>query len=132
MDKCPIISNFLKDLPLPTLSTEHKNLLEAAFSVQEILEVIKDLKKGSAPRPDGLSVLYYKAFAGTLAPYVAKFFNAKTLGSPFNSTLPLAIFKQDVCLETTQGLLLSSQTKDLVDYVPGEVDWHPNKHILYI
>lgn len=51
------------------------------------MEVIKEFKKGSAPRPDGLSVPYYKVFAGTLTPYMANFFNAKTLGSPVDPQL---------------------------------------------
>lgn len=54
------------------------------------MEVIKGLKKGSAPGPDSLSVPNYKTFADTLAPYMARFFNAKTQGSPLDSDLNTA------------------------------------------
>lgn len=75
---------------MPHLSLTHRKLLEAPLTVEEILEVIKDLKKRSAPGPDGLSFLYYKAFAETLASFMGKFFNNKTKGNHLDPTLNTA------------------------------------------
>lgn len=36
------ISKFLDNLPLPTLKDRHQDLLEAPFSLEEVLEVIKN------------------------------------------------------------------------------------------
>lgn len=41
-DKGPEISSVINDLPIPTLSSEHRDVLEADFSVGEIKEVIKN------------------------------------------------------------------------------------------
>lgn len=49
--------------------------------------VIKDLRKGSAPEPDGLSNPYYKTFATTLIPHLTKFLNAKMQGDPMDTQL---------------------------------------------
>lgn len=69
------------------------------ISVEETLEVVKNLNRGSAPGPDRLSVPYYKTFAETLAPYLTKFFNEKATGSPLNPDLNTAfitvILKQE-------------------------------------
>lgn len=89
-DRGLLITDFLRDLPLPTLSKEHKNIMEDTISVEEIRDVIKNLKTGSAPGLDGLSVLYYKSFADTLTPYMATFFNTKTSGSPLDPQLNTA------------------------------------------
>lgn len=84
------LSTFLGNLPIPTLSAEHRDRLEAPFSSEEVLEVIKNSKSGSAPGPDGFLLPYYKAFAASLAPYMARFFNAKTRGDPLDSQLNYA------------------------------------------
>lgn len=55
-----VLDTFL-DFYSDLYNSSHKKLLEAAFKVQ-------DFKKGAAPGPDGLSIPYYKAFVGTLAP----------------------------------------------------------------
>lgn len=47
------ISQFLDTLPIPELSEKHKSIMEDWISVEETLEVIKNLKRGSAPGPDG-------------------------------------------------------------------------------
>lgn len=48
------------------------------------MEVIKNLGRDGFPLP------YYKAFAATLAPYMARFFNAKTRGDPLDLQLNYA------------------------------------------
>lgn len=78
------ISRFPNGLPILSLNTTHRNLLEAVFTEEEVMEVIKGLKKGSAPSPDALSVPYYKAFAGTLVLHMTTFFNAIPQGDSLN------------------------------------------------
>lgn len=80
----------MRDLPIPTLTTEHKNIMEDPILVDEIKDVIKNLKKGSAPGPGGLSTPYYKTFADILAPHMAKFYNSKTSGFPMDPQLNTA------------------------------------------
>ncbi|PIO40408.1 hypothetical protein AB205_0134110 [Aquarana catesbeiana] len=52
--------------------------MESPITEEEVLGVIKDLRKGSAPGPDGLSIPYYKSFGHILAPHLTSFFNSKT------------------------------------------------------
>lgn len=84
------MTEFLDGLPIASLDTEHRDILETPFSVEEVAAVIKGLHTGSAPGPDGLSAPYYKAFADTLAPHMTKFFNFKTQGSPLGAQLNTA------------------------------------------
>lgn len=79
--------SFFENLHIPRISLEHRDRLEAPFSVEEVLEVIKHLKSNSAPGPDSFSVAYYKSFAGVLAPYMARFFNHTTRGTPLDCQL---------------------------------------------
>lgn len=46
--------------------------------------MIKNSKKNSAPGQTGFQFPYYKVFATTVAPYMAKF---KTKGNPFDTQL---------------------------------------------
>lgn len=71
------IDAFLEGLPLPFLGEGHGTELEAPITTEEVLEVIKKLKGGTAPGPDGFPVSYYKGFADILAPYLTRFFNSK-------------------------------------------------------
>lgn len=59
------------------LCQQNTDRLEAPVSTEEVLAVIKKLKRCSAPGPDGFSTPYYKTFANTLAPFLAKFINSK-------------------------------------------------------
>lgn len=78
------LQKFLDNLPIPSLSPEHKGELEAPFTDGEVLGVIKNLKMGLTPGPDGLSNPYYKTFAETLFPHLTKFINPKTQGNPLD------------------------------------------------
>lgn len=62
------IVSFLEKLPIPTLHKTHIEMMEAPITLEETLDVIKNLKGWLAPGPDELSNLYYKTFAKTLAP----------------------------------------------------------------
>lgn len=84
------VTKFLDNLPIPTLSADHRDRLEAPVSTEEVLAVIKNLKRCSAPGPDGFSAPYYKTFANTLAPYLAKFINSKIKGDPLDPQMNAA------------------------------------------
>lgn len=45
------INRFLDNLPIPALSPKHKDILEAPFTEEEVLEVIRGLKGGSGTAP---------------------------------------------------------------------------------
>lgn len=85
-----LITSFFSNLQLPFLSKDHRDLMEEPFTSDEIREVIKNLKTGSALGPYGLSVPYYKKFGDTLAPHMATFFNSKKSGSPMDTHLNTA------------------------------------------
>lgn len=93
------IASFLDGINLPTLTAEHIADLESPITTKEVGEVIRNLKGGSAPGPDGFSVPYYKAFAEILTPYMTRFFNSKKdrkpLGNPLNSAYITVIPKPD-------------------------------------
>lgn len=84
---CKARELFLRDINLPHLQQTHRDLLDAPFSSEEILDIIKSLKTNSAPGPDGFSVCYYKKFGPRLAPPLARFFNSLRDGAPLPSDL---------------------------------------------
>lgn len=83
-------NTYLGDIPLPKLSDPHYSILDSPILEGEVREVIKDLKKGSAPGPNGFSSHYYKTFVDVLSPYLVRFFNSLSKGSPLDSAANLA------------------------------------------
>ena len=83
-------SQFLEGLHIPTLSTDHRDILDSPITEEEVVEVVRGLRTGSAPGPDGLSIPYYKTFSAILAPHMTKFFNSKTRGDPLDSQINTA------------------------------------------
>lgn len=67
------LENVLQDVPLPKITCNYMELLQQPFSSEEVLEVIKTLKPGSNPGPNGFSVCYYKKFGPSLAPFMTQF-----------------------------------------------------------
>lgn len=80
-------NTFLDLLPLPTLLTDHRDLLDSPFTQTEVLDAIKSLKEGSSPGPDGFSNGYYKKFGPSLAPHLTRVFNALREGTPLSADL---------------------------------------------
>lgn len=70
---------FREGISLPKLASAHNSDLEEPITESEVLEVIKNLKNGSAPGPDGFSICYYKTFTPTLSPYLRRLFNFSSL-----------------------------------------------------
>lgn len=60
------IRQYLIDSKLPSLSTEDITQLENPIETYELQQVIKHLKTGKSPGPDGFTAIYYKTFQETL------------------------------------------------------------------
>lgn len=73
--KRDIISQFLEDSGLPSLSDLDTQTLEELITTIELSEASKTLKTGKSPGPDGLTAHYYNTFLTPLAPHMVKIFN---------------------------------------------------------
>uniref|UniRef100_A0A670IWQ4 Reverse transcriptase domain-containing protein n=1 Tax=Podarcis muralis TaxID=64176 RepID=A0A670IWQ4_PODMU len=60
------IERFLKDKIVQKIPTDKKQRLNEPIEIEEIEEVIKDLKRGKAPGPDGFTAGYYKEMKSVL------------------------------------------------------------------
>lgn len=67
-------SKFLDRLDLPYLSDDQKEALNRPISKEEVLDVIKNLKGGKAPGPDGFGADFYKAFGGLLVDHLTNMY----------------------------------------------------------
>lgn len=78
------LTDYLDEIPLPKLKQDHSKMLDTPITELEVLGVIKNLKRGSAPGPDGFSTCHYKTFASI------KFYNAFQGSSTLDSSANLA------------------------------------------
>jgi hypothetical protein len=62
------------------ISDEENGLLELTFTPEELDEVLHSMKVDSAPGPDGLPVLFFKRFWGTLKGPILRLLNDFALG----------------------------------------------------
>lgn len=146
-DTTHLINPLLDNIPLPKISDQHRSIMEDPISEEEVREVIKELKRGSAPGPDGFSTQYYKIFSETLIPYLVQLFNSLNKDCPLDSTANLAYIMvipkpgKDQCLVSNYrpislinndlkimtkiisnrlGSFIGSYVhKDLVGFIPG-------------
>uniref|UniRef100_A0A8C5PNR0 E3 ubiquitin-protein ligase RNF10 n=1 Tax=Leptobrachium leishanense TaxID=445787 RepID=A0A8C5PNR0_9ANUR len=72
----PAISRYLQDRIHTTLSPDDTESLSAPFTEVELLTVMKLMKKGKSPGPDGLSLEYYQHFATELYPRMLSAFQS--------------------------------------------------------
>lgn len=70
------IRDFLTQYSPEPLSIEAATDLEQPISSAEIDMVLKQLKPGKSPGPDGLTTGYYKTFIETLKPHFLTAFNS--------------------------------------------------------
>ena len=57
---------FLTSLALPTLSVDQVDLLDAAITREEIVDVIRGLPSSKAPGPDGFTAEFFKVYVEEL------------------------------------------------------------------
>lgn len=86
MDFTPNFTGQRRQLTLPTFqrtspSPNWTRTTGQSGSEAKVLEVIKNLKQGSAPGPDGLSACYFNTFRSSLSTYLTRFFNSLWTGS---------------------------------------------------
>lgn len=104
--------------------------MDAPISPEEVLDVIKNLKGGSAPASDGFSIPYYKTFAETLAPRLAKFFNSKHKGDPVDPHLNAAFISVIPKPETYRAIsLINNDLKILTKILANRVESFINRYI---
>ena len=58
------IKQYLEKIKTPGLAEEEISDLEKEITKEEISQVIKSIKMGKSPGPDGFTSLYYKRFGG--------------------------------------------------------------------
>uniref|UniRef100_A0A6I8RW77 Reverse transcriptase domain-containing protein n=1 Tax=Xenopus tropicalis TaxID=8364 RepID=A0A6I8RW77_XENTR len=68
------ITQYLTSIKLPQPTQKQKESLNSPITIEEVHQVIKQLKIGKAPGPDGYTNLYYKIFAHELAPHLLQLF----------------------------------------------------------
>lgn len=86
----PALKPWLEDIPLPALSQEHLQELNAPCSDTELISVIKSLKPSKTPGPDGYSAPYYKKFQTTLIPHLKSLFDHIFKGNVFPDNMLMA------------------------------------------
>lgn len=89
--------------------------MESPISVEEVLLVINNLKRGSVPGPGGFSTPYYKMFTQLLAPHLTCFFNSKNKGDPFDRHLNSAFISVLPKLTKDQGEVANYRPISLIN-----------------
>lgn len=89
----------LHKLPLPTLSTEEVEALDAPIMTLEIELAIASLPPSNTPCPDGLPGDWYKQYAETIAPKLQQLFSHCFQ----NNSLPPTIYGAHIILTPKPG-----------------------------
>lgn len=79
-----VLEEYLSSSCLARLPSLIRSSLEAPITMEELTTVIKTVKSGKAPGPDGFTLQYYKNYFSVLGAHMIKMFNA--LGQ--TTTLP--------------------------------------------
>lgn len=82
------VRDFLMKYSPEPLSNEAASDLEQPISPTEINTVLKQLKPGKSPGPDGLTTGYYKTFIETLKPHFLTAFNSLSSDNPAPTSRP--------------------------------------------
>ena len=75
-NRSQVIQDFLIKSGLPILDTTDTGVLEDKITPSEIQEVIKKLKTGKSPGPDGFTAIYYRSLPDILSEPLAKALNS--------------------------------------------------------
>lgn len=81
------IRDFLTQYCPSSIAPEDAASLDLPISTDEITAVLKQLRTGKSPGPDGLTVSYYKTFHDILTPHLTTTFNALSSSSQVNKDL---------------------------------------------
>lgn len=79
----PITLEWLNKIPIPTLTTTQIDTLNAPCTEDEVLQIIKSLKRSSAPGPDGFSSFKYKQLSQLLTPTTTQLYSNILKGDLF-------------------------------------------------
>uniref|UniRef100_A0A8C5LLZ2 Reverse transcriptase domain-containing protein n=1 Tax=Leptobrachium leishanense TaxID=445787 RepID=A0A8C5LLZ2_9ANUR len=80
----PEVSSYLRDKIHTTMTPEDCAMLSVPFTAGELAVVLKLMKAGKSPGPDGLPVEYYKHFAQDLSPRMLSVFNSVGADASFH------------------------------------------------
>ena len=69
------IDEYLSTIDLTRLSSIAQASLDTPISVEELEVMLKSMKEGKAPGPDGYTMRYYKEFVSVLGSRMAGVFN---------------------------------------------------------
>ena len=85
------VKNFVSDCSVPTLTEDQRNECEGVVDKNELLFTLKDMKNGSAPGTDGLSVDFLKMFWVHLSDLITASFNAAFSNGTLSSSQRKAV-----------------------------------------
>ncbi|OCT56161.1 hypothetical protein XELAEV_18001259mg [Xenopus laevis] len=67
-------TRFLKNIQFPLISQDQLSNLNSPVSIEEISNVIKNLKKKKSDGPDGLPQVFYKLLNTKISPFLTNLF----------------------------------------------------------
>ncbi|KAJ1108302.1 hypothetical protein NDU88_005678 [Pleurodeles waltl] len=74
-------TDLLRDIPLPELSVEERNGLDAELSEEEVTEALRELQLGKAAGPNGLPIELFKCVGSRVVKHMlAMFREAREVG----------------------------------------------------
>lgn len=147
-----IIQDFLSKCNLPTLAQKDRTLLDADLTCPELINIIRSLKNGKSPGPDGLCNEFYKKFSSLLTPYLLKMFNMalkdgalpQTLNEATVTLIPkngkdpelVSSYRPISLLNTDQKILAKSLARRLSSHIgklvhPDQTGFIPARHTSY-
>lgn len=63
---------WLKNIPIPKLSSAAKEALDAAITIDQVTDSIKSFRTGKAPWPNGFGPEFYKKFSRQISPLLLR------------------------------------------------------------
>uniref|UniRef100_A0A670JU33 Reverse transcriptase domain-containing protein n=1 Tax=Podarcis muralis TaxID=64176 RepID=A0A670JU33_PODMU len=134
------IEKFLKDKKVQRIPEKKKEQLNTPIETEEIEKVIKELKRGKAPGPDGFTASYYKEMKAILLPPLKEVINnilkEKEIPETWKEAFITLIPKQDADLLQVKnyrpisllnldykiftGILANRMKNILLDYIHGD------------
>lgn len=100
--ECPynlqVMNDFFKNVPLPQINEQQKNVLDAELQECEVQTAIKALAIGRAPGQDGYTIEFYRTFVDVLSPILTKLYKdiieTQTMPATMNNAVISVVLKQ--------------------------------------